>query len=290
MYIIYKESGYRFIHRDGCNNNNFNTYLSGLFEGDGHIIISKKDNNYKNVEIAITFHEKDLNLCEHIKNKLGYGWIRMKKKEHACVLIFYTDKGIIKFVETVNGYLRTPKLYKFNLIIDYLNDKYSFNITKYDPDYSDLGNNNWLSGFIDADGSFQIRYSGPNAKKLRINCELRIEQRIIDPFSSLSYKRIFELIAKFFNRKLEITKHNVNKEYYMVITSNKNSLRIVLDYLNKYKLYSIKYLDYLNWVQASNLLLEGKAYLPENKKLIYNLKNSMNNKRTVFIWTHLRNL
>jgi len=76
----------------------------------------------------------------------------------------------------------------------------------------------------------------------------------------------------------------------MVRTSNKNSLRIVLDYLNKYKLYSIKYLDYLNWVQASNLLLESKAYLPENKKLIYNLKNSMNNKRTVFIWTHLRNL
>lgn len=102
-------------------NNNFNTYLAGLFEGDGHITISNKEMKNKKVTIGITFNLKDLPLCNHIKLKLGYGWIRIKNKENACVLLLNTDKGLIKFVNTINGYLCNPNINKFNLFIDYLN-------------------------------------------------------------------------------------------------------------------------------------------------------------------------
>ena len=136
-----------------------NAYLAGLFEGDGYIVISKKKKTNQNVVIGITFNIKDLPLCEYLKNIIEDGWIRIKNKENACVLIFYTDKSIIKFVTLINGYLRSPKLYKFNLIIDYLNDKYSLNLTKYNIDISNIKNNNWFAGFVDADGGFYIRYT-----------------------------------------------------------------------------------------------------------------------------------
>jgi hypothetical protein len=61
-------------------NTNLNSYLAGLFEGDGHIVISK-GNHYNKEKIAkirkitieITFNIKDLPLSEHLKFKLGQG-------------------------------------------------------------------------------------------------------------------------------------------------------------------------------------------------------------------------
>jgi hypothetical protein len=61
-----------------------------------------------------------------------------------------------------------------------------------------------------------------------------------------------------------------------------------LNYFNKFNLYSSKYLDYNNWALVGRLLLDGKAYSPENKSKIYELKHSMNNKRTDFSWNHLK--
>jgi hypothetical protein len=220
-------------------------------------------------------------------NKIGYGWIRIKSKENACVLLIQTDEGLTTFVKIINGYLRSPKIYKFNLLIDYLNSKYFLNIIKNKEDLSNLNSNNWLAGFIDADGGFYIRYTEAKDSKFRIACVLTIEQRIIEPVSNLSYEPLFLEISKYFKVKLEYSKHNKNKSYLMIRMSNSNSLKIVIDYFNKYKLYSSKYLDYLNWAEVARLLLDKKAYKLESRKYIYDLKNKMNNKRTYFNWNHI---
>jgi LAGLIDADG endonuclease. len=68
---------------------------------------------------------------------------------------------------------------------------------------------------------------------------------MIEPVSNLSYEPLLTEISKFLNAKLEISKHN-NKFYFMIRASNRNSLKIILSYFNFYKLYSSKYLDYLN--------------------------------------------
>src|ERR1700733_2352954 len=118
-----------------------NAYLAGLFEGDGHIVITKKESSIRKIVIGITFNLKDLPLCNHLKLILGDGYIRIKDKENACVLIFHTDNGVIKIINLINGYLRSPKLYKFNLTIDYFNEKYSLGIPKYDVDRSNIRDN-----------------------------------------------------------------------------------------------------------------------------------------------------
>lgn len=45
-------------------------------------------------------------------------------------------------VKYINGYLRSPKLYQFNKLISYLNEKYpDDNIKTYDIDQTPLFNN-----------------------------------------------------------------------------------------------------------------------------------------------------
>ena len=56
-----------------------------------------------------------------------------------------------------------------------------------------------------------------------------------------------------------------------------------------YPLYSSKILDYKNWREVVNLIIDNKHYLEDNI-IIHNLKNTMNNKRSSFNWDHLDSL
>jgi LAGLIDADG endonuclease len=282
-------------------------YLAGLFEGDGYVELRIKDKlsgntvnlkKYSDLDInevekncicgtllAITFNIKDLPLCNHLKMIIGYGTIKIEKKRNTCVLRFGSGDAVLKFVQIINGYLRSPKLYKFNLSIDYLNKKYKLNIPKHEVDQSNINSNSWFSGFVDADGGFQIILSESVTR-----CQLRIEQRMIDPFSGLSYEPLFIKLAEFLDQKLIISTHHISKKYFLVQANNKNNLITVLSYFNKFELYSSKRLDYYNWAHAALILLTIRRRSIEVKELMLELKSSMNNKRTIFIWDHLKHL
>ena len=66
-----------------------------------------------------------------------------------------THKELINLITLMNSHLRTPKLVKFNELIVWLNNRYSYNIKTHSPDTNDLISNGWLAGFIDADGSLK---------------------------------------------------------------------------------------------------------------------------------------
>uniref|UniRef100_UPI001D012B71 hypothetical protein n=1 Tax=Coccidioides immitis TaxID=5501 RepID=UPI001D012B71 len=113
-----------------------------------------------------------------------------------------------------------------------------------------LANNSWLNGFIDADGSFYVQYTKPKTgtKKRKISCRLRIEQRLLDPKTNLSYFDILNDISSFLNCKL-LTKRqkSTNNTYYTLTASSKTSINIIINYFNKYSLFTSKYLDYKDW-------------------------------------------
>lgn len=126
--------------------------------------------------ISITFVNKDLPLVNKLIEKFG-GRIRFKNKENAIVWINNSHKDLINMINLLNGYLRTPKIIKFNELIVGLNKKYNYNITTYSPDTSDLDKNGWLAGFIDADGGFKIRYSEKLISGTKVLRKGRIEVR-----------------------------------------------------------------------------------------------------------------
>jgi hypothetical protein len=49
---------------------------------------------------------------------IGYGFIRYKSKDNACVLTISPVKGLKEIIEYINGELRTPKIIQLHNLID----------------------------------------------------------------------------------------------------------------------------------------------------------------------------
>jgi hypothetical protein len=103
--------------------------------------------------ITLTFNSKDFSLISIIQEKLDIGHIYKVKGKNAYTYRISNLVDLLKFINIINGYIRTPKIYKLNKLIDYLNNK-GFDINKYPLDLTPLNSNAWLSGFIDAEGLF----------------------------------------------------------------------------------------------------------------------------------------
>jgi len=272
----------------------FNSYLAGLFEGDGHIWLPRENNKNKNNPIfCITFNIKDKELAIKLLDKIGFGHIKYKTKNNACVLIISPVKGLKRIISCINGKLRTPKIVQIYKLIDWLNKNHSSEIKKLGIQNDCIYNDAWLAGFIDAEGSFSIVNTKieNGAKKRKTTSRLRLEQIMFDPISNDSYFDILSKIAKFLNCNLRTREQKTtNNKYFTLEASNRKSLLIIISYFNNFPLYSSKYLDYKDWLIVSRLILEDKHYTTDGVETIDYIKNNMNLKRVHFNWDHLNNL
>lgn len=272
-------------------NNIYKGYLAGLFEGDGHIWIQNPEQKKKhNPRFCITFGLKNEPLAKNLLEIIGSGFIRYKTRDNACVLVVSPVIGLKKVVHLLNGELRTPKIHQLHNLIDWLNKNHNTNIIKLPLKDSCLSGDSWLSGFIDSDGSFSVQHTKleNNAKKRKISCRLRIEQRMLDPITNNSYFNVLTDISNFLNCTLLTRKQkSTGNEYYTLTASSKMSLDIIVNYLDKYSLFSSKYLDYKDWKEIVLLIFENKHYTEEGINKTESVKNGMNRQRTYFSWTHL---
>jgi LAGLIDADG endonuclease len=281
---------------DKLNNAKIGSYLAGLWEGDGHLILPKHNDQVRRNStkscLAITFFEKNLPLVQRLVNKYG-GWIRFKTKEKAFVWTITKQSDLLNLVNLINGSLRTPKIYEFKLLISYLNEKLNAGIESQSIDGSSLSDNYWLAGFIDADGSFKLRYTvkrlnqltGKILSKERIEVSFVLEQRQIQ--NQESYMGVMKSIADYLSVNLRVSRHN-NKDYWTVEVCSLTKLQILVDYLERYPLLTSNFNNYKDWLKAFNLVKANK-HLTESgaKREISNLKSTMNKRRTVFDWSHI---
>jgi len=68
---------------------------------------------------------------------------------------------------------------------------------------------------------------------------------MFDPVTKDSYSSVLTAVVNFLNCNL-LTRKQIatGNEYYTLSASSRKSLTIILNYLDKYPLYSSKYLDY----------------------------------------------
>lgn len=185
------------------------------------------------------------------------------------------------------------KIHQLYKLIDWLNKNHSTDINKLPLNKDNLENSSWLSGFVDADGSFSVLYTKTEegAKKRKISCRLRIEQRILDPITNDSYFDILNQISLFLNcNLLTRTQKSTNNTYYTLTASSKVSLVIIINYFNKYPLFSSKYLDYKDWEKVAHLIINSQHYSEEGINTVELVRGRMNTKRTDFNWDHLKGL
>jgi LAGLIDADG endonuclease/Cytochrome C and Quinol oxidase polypeptide I len=271
-----------------------NSYVAGLFEGNGNILMQKSGMSKKhNPSLCITFHIKDAPLAIKLLSIIEYGHIAYKPKKNACVLIVSAIKGLIKTINLINGELRTPKINQIYILIDWLNKNHMLNISKLPCKLESLGKDSWLAGFIDAYGNFSIQHTKieDGALKNKISCRLRVEQRMIDPTTNISYHSILLDISEYLGCNLLTRKQlATGRVYYVITASSKKSLSIVVSYLNAFPLLSSKILDYKDWSVAVELILNNLHLSVESKTSIDMLKANMNKKRLYFNWDHLNEL
>lgn len=253
-------------------------YLAGLIDGDGHLS--------KIGQLVIAYDEKDKSAAYWLKKIIGYGSVSKIKDKKGYKYVLAKSDGIIRVIDLVNGKLRTE--IKYNQVLYLLNNNNL--ISQYSKPFtmntSTDFNNFWLTGFIDSDGSFQIK-TVKHIKNGKEHTEIRLKLQI-----SQKYKNILEDIKKFLiiasnsdnNSSGGIyigTRKHINKEtkeikitYYFETTSF-SIFKKVINYIDNYPLISYKRLNYM-WIRKAYLLIQSKEHItPEGLQKIIDYKNKM---------------
>jgi len=269
---------------------NFSSYLAGLIEGDGSIIVPKTERSLKGKlnypSIQITFDLRDLPLAIIIQQKLGHGSLQRKKGVNAYILTINNFEGIILIVNIINGYMRTPKIISFHRLIDWLNYRFKLNIEKLSIDNNFIDSNSWLSGFIDADGHFSVRTTISSIYP-KIECKFELSQRQVDHNKQSNYS-FLNIIANYLNTVVKSIRITKPKPEYRVRTTNLKGNLILISYLDKFPLFSSKRLNYNDWIKVLSYFKVKEHTKPESIKEIIEIKLKMNDRRTEYNWDHLQ--
>jgi hypothetical protein len=211
-------------------------------------------------------------------------------------VVKFDSIGVIRLiVSLINGHMRTPKIEALHRLMKWLNNRPDQieNFPLLPLDNSPILANTWLSGFIEADGSFYV-YFYPNRKGtfLRPQPHFRLEQRAqyhrdLEPDYDGSYKPIMEQIGSALgvgvmtSIRYRATRTSIS---YVVRSSSKAVNSRVVDYIHNFPLFSSKYLDFVAWEQIHPIVLEGTYRDKQGSELVNALTESMNTKRTEFSW------
>jgi hypothetical protein len=281
----------KFLEPSNNLNLNFSSYLAGLIEGDGSIIVPKTERSDKGKlyypSIQISFDLRDFPLAQIIQQRIRHGSLGRKKGVNAYVLTINNFEGIILVVNLINGYMRTPKIKSLFNLIDWLNNRFNINIEKKNIDNTSIDSNSWLSGFIDADGHFSVRCTSSSVYR-RIECKFELTQRQID-HNKLDNYYFLSLIADFLNTSVKKIRMTKPKPEYRVRTVSLKGNLILIEYLDRFPLYSSKFLNYKDWIKVINYFKIKEHTKAESIKEIIIIKSKMNDKRTEFNWDHLQN-
>nr|YP_009424207.1 putative laglidadg homing endonuclease [Ulva flexuosa]AQS79872.1 putative laglidadg homing endonuclease [Ulva flexuosa]ATP01431.1 hypothetical protein [Ulva flexuosa]QIQ22917.1 small subunit ribosomal RNA [Ulva meridionalis] len=200
-------------------------FLAGLIDADGHI--NKK-------EIVITFHANDLSVAHYLKHVIGHGSIRKLSNKRAYNFEIYSKLGGSQVAKLIENKLRLPlRISQYNQC---LVSKIGCVNTK--QDQSCLLSNHWLAGFIQGDGSFQIKLLKRKTGRLRVQLTVQI---------SLKTEYILREIQNKFGGYVGFRQaHNT---YYYSSGSFINAKKFI-DYFTIYQVMGSKFKAYCLWEKA----------------------------------------
>lgn len=247
-------------HTKPLSDEDFGHYLAGLIDGDGC---------FSRYTVIIVFNILDASLAYYIKGRLGYGTVKKIKNKNAVLLTIFKREGIETVINLVNGKLRTQS--KIDAINKYMINVYKVPLNLKDKLHintsSDL-NNHWLAGFLDADGSFQIKVLDRVEPNSRPRIEIRLYMQV-DPKTRL----LLDLIKDNFGGNIGYRK---SQDIYYYSSTSFGSAKKLIVYLDRFPLQSSKHLNYLKWRKVY-ILVQTKNHLTiEGQNKIQQIKSTMN--------------
>ncbi len=264
---------------------NLGYYLAGLLEGDGHISLpflgTTGLNRVLNPRIVFTTHINNLGMYALIQSLLG-NIGRFQTSNNILRYIIGDKDGILLFINLIHNKLRTPKNKRLNDTIQFLNGKYSLNISESLLDVSDFSENSWFTGFTEADGHFGIKYveSLPKTETKRsrsesVSLKFRLDQRAYDKSTSSSMLPFMKKLALFLNCEVKNYNSNAtNSEILSLSLASIHSIKFLKDYFDKYPLLGEKKKDYDKWTSVYNMIVSKQHLTKEGRLKIKSLLRS----------------
>lgn len=213
-------------------------YLAGLIESNSYF--------NKQLQLIITFHLDDVKLAYYLKSKIKYG--NVNKVKDTYILTITSKNGIIRVINLINNKIRST--YKYNQIMNNIihNSNYFTNDFVFTRNISNDLNNHWLTGFIDSNGSLQIKILNKEYDNIEIRLNLQIYQK---------YNELLLIIKDYIGGNIG---YNKSQDTYYYRSTSFGSAKNIIKYLDKYQLLSLKYLKYRYW-RKTYICVQDKEYL-----------------------------
>jgi hypothetical protein len=260
----------------------FLSWLVGFSEGDGSFIRAKRGDLY----FVITQDTRDIQVLEYIQRELNMGKVIIQGKTTSRFII-QDILGLYFIALIFNGEIRTPgKLKSFNEFINLMNKKINkvssrklkaFNLTNKDFSFENLIpykypkeltlNDNWIIGFIDAEGCFHSSIKDNGYYKILFDLAQKGSENkkfILDKLVSL-----FEVGA--------VYKHYQEETWYYRISGLANTDLFIkkLETL-KYAFLTKKGVSYTLWKNIHSSLKNKDQLDPIEKLKLINLSQTVN--------------
>ena len=138
------------------NDNKIGPYLTGLIEADGSFAVHDINSKAKpyNQKILVVFSKPDKPLADKLQYLTNAGTIQEKYNANYVIWHIQTKNDVIKIINIINGFMRTPKVEALHRAIDWFNINTNSFIIKLDIDNSAIDSNSWLAGITGGDGNF----------------------------------------------------------------------------------------------------------------------------------------
>uniref|UniRef100_UPI00211461E4 hypothetical protein n=1 Tax=Aspergillus sclerotioniger TaxID=319627 RepID=UPI00211461E4 len=286
-------------------------YLTGFADGEGcfNLSIFKDSRMLTGWQVKpifkISLHNKDRELLESIKRYLGVG----KIYKHGKDSIEFRVSGLKNIRRVINHFEKYPLITK--KVADYilfkqaveqvqnkkhltkegllklveikaslnlgLSEKFKESfpdvipVTKQLIESTEIKDINWLIGFTEAEGCFQVIVQEYNNKPTSISLRFTVSQHSKD-------RKLMESIVNYLDCGRSYSASKCNEVYFITSTFNEISEKII-PLFAKYPLLGCKQKDYLDWVKVAELI-KSKDHLTETGLAkIKVIKSNMNSKR-----------
>jgi hypothetical protein len=258
----------------------FLEWFIGFTEGDGCFSV-----HYDYPTFII--NQAETQVLSHIRTKLGFGSVYTYDQEGSTYARYWVkDKqGIFRLLCLFNGNIHLEKVHKnFKKWLEQANKKFGWNLSlkpRRNPTLISL-QNAWLSGFFDADGSCYANATETN--RMNHGFRLRLKAFIDQKFEYTVLQQIANLLKSF-----SIRVRNKKKTYFRVEFVSKESLALIVKYLDTYKLRSKKKNTFAIWRRLVNNYLDS-SYLTMDPVLLKRRIQRVKNSNQIFKQTRNVNL
>lgn len=222
--------------RNNLKDEQFGYFLTGLIEGDGWF--GKK-------QLHILFTENDTSLAYYIKKRIGYGNIYKIKDKKTVKYVCNNEQGLSAILLLINGKFISNYIYQQLIKLNYSED---FDIHILSPLTSLSLHNHWLAGFTQAKGNFHISVVKNKTDKPGYTV------RLVFSLKENDFLPLNLLYNKFKIGNLFL----YNTDIWCYKSTEYKTAAHLINYFDKYKLFTGKYLDYLKFRKVYIMITEGK--------------------------------